>query len=227
MKKLISSLVLSLFAVSTIGNTVFASSEDTQYSTEILTEIEDVANNSRSIELIDVDELPEGTPIVNFDTVEDFEKALKELDEENKDLQVDVFEDTKYIFQSDQFITTFAGPLNDRITVFVKTSLNPLKAVTQPVRVTVDLKYTYTGSGSSKKFSNVSSVKSFSSGFPTDWVQTSHNRSYFNSNKGVKIKLFGYNVVGAVIKGQPIGAKIADEITFSYTLGGSKNIFAN
>lgn len=220
MKKLIFSLVLSLFAVSTIGNTVFA-------STEILTEIEDAANKSKSIELINVDELPKGTPFVNFDTVEDFEKALKELDEENKDVQVDVFEDTKYISQSDQFITTFAGPLNERLKVAVKKSLNPLKAVTQPVTVTVDFKYTYTGSGSSKKYSNVSGVKSFSSGFPTDWVQTAHNKSFINSNKGVKIKLFGYNVVGAVIQGQPIGAKVSDEITFSYTLGGNKTVFAN
>ena len=69
MKKLVYYLVLSLFTICAVGgNTAFAS------SSEILSDIEDISKESESLELIDVDELPKGTPFIYFNTVEDFEK---------------------------------------------------------------------------------------------------------------------------------------------------------
>lgn len=55
--------------------------------------------------------------------------------------------------------------------VLVKPSWNPLKSLGQskPVRVTVDIGYRYTGSGSNAKFSSISNVTSYSLGVPTDW----------------------------------------------------------
>lgn len=225
MKKIVLSLVLSLFVVITTGNTAFASSEVTKTSAEILSEIEAITENSESVELISVDELPEGTPFVNFDTVEDFEKAVKELDEENKNTQV---VHVNAYSLSDQIIPTMAAAktssTTDRLDVLVKSSWNALKALTQPTSVTVDLTYSYTGSGSNKAFSKIDKVKSFSFGFPTQWVQTDYNSSFYNSKKGVSMELLGHNVLGAVIAGQTIGTKVADEITFDYELGGIKKI---
>jgi len=222
MKKLIYSIAFFL-TLSTVGNTAFAS-EDIKPSEEMLTEIGDIANNSKSVELIDVDELPNGTPFIYFDTVEDFENAIKELDEENKNIQVEINKENSLLNQS---ISTMAATKSttDRLKVLLDKSINPLKNATQPVNVTVDLKYSYTGSGSTKQFSTITDIKSFSLGVPTDWVQTDYNKSYYNSKKSVKIELLGYNVLGVVIKGQPIGAKISDEIIFSYTLGGTKDLF--
>ncbi len=217
MKKLILSLFLSLFAVSAIGSTVFASSDVNEASKEILLKIELIANNSDYIDLIDINELPEGAPVINFDTVEDFEQAIKEIENE----------DTESSSLSTPLITTMAtSSTTDRLEVWVKPSSNPIKSATQPVTVTVDLSYRYNGSGSSKTFSSITGVSSFSLNVPTSWVQTGYNSFFYNFNKGVTVELLGYNVVGMVIGGQPIGAKISDEITFSYALGGSKTIFA-
>ena len=224
MKKLILSLFLSLFAVSAIGSTVFASPEVNEASKEILPKIESIANNSDYIDLIDINELPEGAPVINFDTVEDFEQAIKEL--ENEDTELNLYEDTESSSLSTPLITTMAtSSTTDRLEVWVKPSLNPIKSATQPVTVTVDLSYRYNGSGSSKTFSSITGVSSFSLAFPTIWVQTGYSSFFYNFNKGVTIELLGYNRLGIVIGEQPIGAQVKDEITFSYALGGSKTLF--
>lgn len=225
MKKLALSLAFSLFAVSAVGNTALASTEAVEPPVSILTEIESVANYSNSIELITVNELPVGTPIVNFDTVEDFEKAIKELDEDNNDTQL--VEDTEYISLSNKFITPMAATSStvDRLTVWVKPSANPLKSATQPVHLTVDLSYSYSGSGSTKTFSEIKDVSSFSLGIPTAWHQTNFDSSFYNFKKGVSMILYGYNYIGVSVGGQPVGAKIKDEVTFNYHIDGSKTVF--
>jgi len=231
MNKFIKKIALSTLLVGAIvlplqvSNLEKASaSEVTKHSAEVLSEIEAITNNSESVELISVDELPKGTPFVKFETIEDFEKAVKELDLENKTPQI-VNIDTEYMPLSNQMITKAAtSSTTDRLEVFIKKSWNALKAVTQPTTVTVDVKYSYTGYGSTKAFSSISNVTSFSLGFPTSWVQTDYNKSFYNFKKGVSLELLGYNVVGAVIAGQEIGAKVADEITFNYNIDGDKFI---
>ncbi|QTB23128.1 hypothetical protein J1907_03165 [Lysinibacillus sphaericus] len=228
MKKFALSLVLSLFAVGTLGNTAMASTEVIESPSKILSEVEEIANNSESIELINIDELPEGIPFVNFDTVEDFEKAVKEMDIEAT--QVTVNENTESITQSNQLMgarvaRAATSETTDRLRVLVKASWNPIKAATQPAWVDVDLKYTYTGSGSSKTFSELKKVTSFSLSFPTEWVQTEKNHSFYNFKKGISVELLGYNLLGAVIAGQPVGAKVKDEIKFNYVIDGSKELF--
>lgn len=225
MKKLTLTLALSLFAVSAVGNTALASTEAIESPVKILTEIESVANNSESIELINVNELPVGTPTVNFDTVEDFEKAVRELDDENKDPQL--VKATEDITLSNQLITPMAATSSttDRLTVWVKPSLNPIKSATQPASVTCDLKYSYTGSGSSKTFSEILNASSFSVGVPTSWVQVDFNKSFYSFKKGVSIELLGYNLVGVSVGGLEVGVQVRDEITFNYRIDGSKTVF--
>ncbi|MEQ6857251.1 hypothetical protein AAHH17_22610 [Lysinibacillus capsici] len=225
MRKLTLTLALSLFAVSAVGNTALASTEAIETPVKTLTEIESVANYSESIELINVNELPVGTPIVNFDTVEDFEKAVKELDEENKDSQF--VNESQDLTISNHFITTMAATSSttDRLTVYVKPSLNPIKSATQPSSVTCDLTYSYTGNGSSKTFSEILDVSSFSLGVPTSWVQTKANKSFYSFKKGVSIELLGYNLVGVSVGGLEVGVQVRDEITFNYRIDGSKTVF--
>lgn len=74
--------------------------------------------------------------------------------------------------------------------------------------------------GSTKAFSSIDKVTSFSLGVPTSWVQTDYNMNFYNFKRRVSLELLGYNRVGVKIAGQEIGAKVADEITFNYNIGG-------
>lgn len=223
MKKFALSFLSSLFALGLVGNTAFASTSYEEPSESILHEVEEIANESESLDLIDVDELPEGTPFVKFDTIEEFEQALKELDAENEANQ----DEGLKVIEAPQMdlITPYSTKTAaDVLKVMVKLSWNPLKSMTQPTSVTVNLGYKYTGSGTSKKFSSITKLTSYSLGFPTDWIQTSRSTSFYDSNKGVNVTINGYNLLGVEIAGQGVGAKVSDTLTFKYKLGGSKTV---
>lgn len=218
--KIVLSLLVAIFVLSFTGSSVLASSSSTtdSSSSEVLSEIEAIANDSDEIELVDADTLPKGTPAVNFDSIEEFEQAIKALEQERSEAVV-VEDDGIPLAQPGEF--SIMASRTDRLKVFVKPSWNPLKSIAQPTSITVDLNYSYSG----KKFTKINRVSSFSLGFPTDWIQTDVNKSFYSSKTGVSMELLGYHLVGANIKGQPIGAKVRDEITFKYKLGGTKTLY--
>lgn len=74
-KKLFLSLLVSMFIIGTFSTNVFASST-------IYDDLKGISDESEIFEIVSNDQLPEGTPIVEFDSVEDFEKALQELEQE-------------------------------------------------------------------------------------------------------------------------------------------------
>ncbi|MGG1594203.1 hypothetical protein [Terribacillus saccharophilus] len=215
--KIVLSLLVAVFVLCSTGNTVFASTSSTN-SSEVLSEIESLAHNSEEIELVDANTLPKGTPTINFESVEEFEQAVKALEQERTEA-VGVVDDGIPLMQPGEF--SIMASRTDRLKVFVKPSWNPLKSIAQPTSITVDLGYSYSG----KKFTKINKVTSFSLGFPTDWIQTSVNKSFYSSKTGVSMELLGYHLVGANIKGQPVGAKVRDEITFKYKLGGTKTLY--
>ncbi|MGR6899708.1 hypothetical protein [Rummeliibacillus sp. BSL5] len=234
---LVSSSVFSNTASATSENPI--SVDDTastsENSTATMNEIKDIANQTDSLELVDVTDLPENTPFINFDSIEDFQKAIADLEQEQKQEQETLMEELPEGLDSisssptsiaDRGITTFAASQSrtDVLKVTVKPSWNPLKSITQPATVTVNLTYNYKNGAFTNKKITKSNVKSHSFGVPTSWVQEDVNSSYYDSKKGVKLELIGYNVVGLAIKGQPVGAKIDDIITFKYKIGGSKTL---
>ncbi|MGG0386332.1 hypothetical protein ABEY69_25390 [Priestia filamentosa] len=221
--KVLLSTTLALGIFSTSSS--FVNAQSITEETTTLTEINKVAQSSDSLTPIDVSELPEGTEFVNFDTVEDFEKAVAELDKENKEnkdsiLQTEVLPSTNsYSSASDRLFTTAAAKTGSaRVSVLTKISLNPIKAAVQPTKITVDFTYSYTGSGTSKKFSKINKVSSYSLGFPSTWHQTTRTHSFYSSNKGVKMTLQGYHLLGVNIAGVPAGFRASDTYNFSYKL---------
>lgn len=222
--KVFISLLSVLLIVGSFSTSVFASdSEDTssQENAKILRSVEELVEDSDSVELIDVDELPEGAPVIEFETVEEFEKVLIDLEKENKENNTLITEENLIeSTESEPVIRALASTVKV-LTVIVKPSVNPLKQMTQPASITVDLGYSYSGG----KFTSINSVRSHSSGFPTNWKQTSYSRSYYDSNRGVNMTINGYNQLGVVIGGQPIGTRVNDQLTFKYKLGGSTRVF--
>ena len=106
MKKLVVSIIIALFAVTSLINTASATAEKGTSSTKVLSKLKGVVENSNHLEIVDLDKLPEGTPILQFDTVEDFEKALKDSKLQNTYNDVNnLTEETKPLNQ----ITTLAS----------------------------------------------------------------------------------------------------------------------
>lgn len=221
--KLILSLLSIIFVIGASSTTVFASNLETSVDHNTLTVVSDIVDQTESLELINVDELPVGTPFVEFDSIEEFEKAVTDLENENKEQFIESKEQFIGSNEPNTKINTLATTKSDTkvLTVMVNKSWNPLKASTQPASVTVDIGYSYTGSGTTKKFSSIKKVSSYSFGFPTDWIQTSYSSPFSISNTRAKITINGYNLLGASIGGQPIGMKVKDKLTFNFDLNKS------
>ncbi|MCY8275471.1 hypothetical protein, partial [Bacillus inaquosorum] len=73
-----------------------------------------------------------------------------------------------------------------------------------------------TGSGKSKKFKKITSIKSDSSSFPSSWHQSMSNSTFYDKNRGVKIHIKGSFLLGVNIGGQSVGAKFPDSYTKKY-----------
>jgi len=100
--------------------------------------------------------------------------------------------------------------------------MNPLKSITQPGSITVDLDYSYTGSGSNRSFTGINNISSHSLiNFPVGWNQTTYSYNIYNNNNTVNVTLHGYNVIGINVGGQSIGANINDTINFDYDINTS------
>lgn len=257
MKKTTFSLCTVLLTSSLIVNTGFAQtgettvsnevSEETPASSETLEKVEELANESESFDVISLDELPEGTPLLYFDTMEDFEKAIKELEEEQQTSETletaDVVESqglplssfaqktSNFSVQSDSLATaevSAAAAAKTTVTrqrVMWSATINPILTQVRPLYVTVDMKYTYTGTGSTRKFKNISSIKSTSPlTFPHDWKQTDFTKSFYNTNKAVTVKLIGHHLIGFSIGGQGVGARVSDTLKYKTPIGSTATV---
>ncbi len=202
-----------------------------------LAEIESVVEQSPNIDMTTTEELPAGTEFLNFDSIEEFKEFTEEWDTM---VELDSINEVITDYPTNDPVTTPIPPTPDptdnmsnpypgkysptgssvkngtsRIQ-WPPVSLNPLKSIILPLSWWIDFTYDYTGSGSSKKFSKIKIVKSASTGFPSGWHQSTYSTSFYDNNKGVKIKIQGYHLLGVNIAGQSIGAKFSDTATKSY-----------
>ncbi|MCY8009718.1 hypothetical protein MOJ76_15600 [Bacillus haynesii] len=169
------------------------------------------------------DKLPQGTPTVKFDSVEDFKKAVSEYEKaiKKRNNQVEEFFENPSETTSNKNTFTLAAAAKTktgtgRIMWFNSENLKWVFAVYMPHDMWIDFKYTYTGSGKSKKFKKITKIKSDSSNFPSSWHQTLSNHSFYDKNRGVKIHIKGYFLLGVNIAGQSAGFKIPDSYTKKY-----------
>lgn len=227
-KVILASLLSFIFVIGMLNNTNVSAGELTNITKPSIKSIKNVASETDTIEIIDADQLLKGTQFIDFDTIEEFEEFLKELEDyqENKQ-KVSVIE-LDPVSQIDDQLVTIASTKSDTkvLKVAVKPSLNPIKGLAQPPSITVDLGYRYTGSGSNRKFSSITKVSSYSFGIPTDWKQTSRKTSFSSNKKTVNVTLNGYHLLGIRVGGQAIGAKFSDSIRFKYTIGGKTNLIS-
>ncbi|QGS68702.1 hypothetical protein CV093_10160 [Oceanobacillus sp. 143] len=147
-------LFVAILVFSTFSSTAFASTSG--LSTSQLNKVKAIDGASESIELVDLSEVPKGAPMIEFETVEEFEKAIQELDKENQRADSVVYmEDTLGDFyeigsDDDELIVQGTGSTVKVFTVLTKPSFNWIMQQVQPTGITVDLEYSYSGSGSSR-----------------------------------------------------------------------------
>jgi hypothetical protein len=222
--KKVMALVFSIvFLLSLFSQTVFAS-EDVEDIEEIVSNITD------EVEIIDIDELPDGTPILHFATMEEFNEAMKQWNEfqESKIIEEKLYEDKTEI-QSRRLIShvepsPFAVTSSsvtvrngaDRIQWSSTERWDFFYKLYLPYNMYIDFTYTYSGLGSTRQFLTIKSVKSHSSGFPSTWHQTSYAANISSDKKSVSIKIQGYHLLGVKVGDQAVGAKFSDAYTKSF-----------
>jgi hypothetical protein len=190
-------------------------------NTQTAAEIQEYDEESTYFDRTNLSAVPVGTPVLNFDTVEEFEAAINQMEidtlaEQQAQLNEPAIIDEGTVNQSGT-ITTFATTYNGVKSIkWIPTSWNPLRQTILPFWMYIDFSFTYTGSGTSKKFSTIKSVKSYSTGFPTSWHQTQSVTNLYDSDKGVSITVVGYHLLGVAIAGQTIGARFSDSFTKKY-----------
>lgn len=137
----------SVFAFS---NTAYANSEtpttinDTtsvnpEKSKVTMNDIHNVVNQTDALELIDVKDLPEEAPFVEFDSLEEFQKAVTDLEEENNNTLISdelptgfntISSSSNSLASGESTTLAAAKSRTDVLIVLVKPSWNPLKSVT-------------------------------------------------------------------------------------------------
>lgn len=227
MKKLVSLLALSTVLLFSSFNTHAVASSQTDPKTT-KKELNDFSNQTDGLEIVDVDELPEGTPMIEFDNMDEFKKAVEELQlaqEINADIEEDVVSAN---LNSVPEFSTMAAAKNgtSRIKWNSAGRLDYVYKLWLPSSLWIDFTYTYTGTAlSSKKFTKIKTVKSGSNGVPSSWHQTTHAANISGNKKVATIKIQGYHLLGVKIGGQGVGAKFTDSYTKKYDITKKNQIW--
>lgn len=187
---------------------VSASENNVEKEKVVTQKVKDLTKGT-GIEVIDPSELPEGTEFVNFDTVEDFEKAVKEYKKFQN--QVDKFDPSARDGQANSEQNggkpTDIG-INATATGSIKWNAYQWWNPMSPLNMTINFNYSYYYSSGYKWFTGVSNINSYSSpGFPTNWVQTNKTGSVIDGKRTLQITIKGYHLFGASIGGVPFGYK--------------------
>lgn len=188
-------------------------------------ELSEFAEQTNSLEIVNIEEVPTDAPIISFDSVEDFQQAVNEMERdaliEETFAEEEIFAETT-VFEkpapSVRLLATATAVKNGsaRIT-WNPMSWNPLHQLILPTSMWIDFSYTYTGTGSTRKFTKITSIVASSNGTPSTWHKTTAPiSSFYDLNKGVSITIQGYHLLGVSIGGQPIGARFADTFTKKY-----------
>lgn len=181
-----------------------------------------ISSESSHVEIVKAEEVPEGVSSINFDSYEDFENAVRawEVDQLNREKEEgSLFSLGIVPSASPSFYAKAAASKSgtDRIKWSSAEELRWVYSLWLPQTMYIDFEYTYIGSGSTKKFSKITSVKSNSNGFPSSWHQTTSAKNISANKRSVSIKIQGYHLLGVNISGQSVGAKFSDSYNKKYS----------
>lgn len=218
---LYTALLLAAFFTS-FENHALASELDN--SEDLKKQVTDLFKDTDGINIIDINEVPKDTPIIEFDSIEEFEKSARAFQENIKN-EIDNNE----IFEiSDQNLIKYnsnISPMSQlrtnkvgRIKWHTAERWDYVYKLYMPSSMTIDLSFQTTGKGSTERISKINSIKSHSSGIKSSWTQTNSASNISKNNLSVSITIIGYHTVGISIKGFTLGANFDDSWTKTYKL---------
>lgn len=219
MKKTVLALLSATLVFSSFNIEALADSSSS--SETIKQELKEFDKQTSAVEIVEFSEVPQSAPVINFDSVEEFEKAIKEYEEAmNKDEAIEEFypevSETSFVPNDKMMLRAATKNGSARIKWHLAEYWEYVYKLYLPVSMWIDFTYSYTGSGSSKKFKKIHDIKSNSGAIPSSWYQTTATHNFYDKNRGVSIKIQGYFLLGVSIGGQPIGAKFPNSYTRKY-----------
>lgn len=223
MKKVLLSILSILFIFSTTNLTTYAESSNRNVSEQENEEIDsavlsDITDKYENLEVIDPSTLPKDSHYIEVENLEELDQLFSTIQDsfnESEEIEVTYDNSTDLTIPNTQPIMLAAASTKNgsaRIT-FIPWTVNPVHLVLLPLHMWIDFTYTYTGSGSTKKFSKIKVIKSNSNGVPSSWHQTTGISNLYDSKKGVEIKIQGYHLLGVKVGEQDIGYKFTGTYT--------------
>lgn len=217
MKKIFILLVLSLTLIFNLSSPLaLATSEENVERDAIVEQLEDVVKRHKNLEMISIEELPEGTPIVSFDSVEEFEKALTEVEENKKLIDEEVIEINDELIENIPFANSLMATKSGSDEIkWHEHTWNPLN-FKYDTDLWIHFNYKYTGSKSNRNFVSVSNITSGNGGFPMPWTQTTSSYNIINDKKAIEITILGYFTLGVKFGQYDAGFRFTDSFTKRY-----------
>ncbi|WP_226530858.1 hypothetical protein [Metabacillus niabensis] len=236
MKKFCFSLLTAVFLFSSINlSSVFASTEEGVKAEEQLTpeqlqiqkELKELeSSDSVDFELIPSEEVPESTEIINFDSVEEFEKYVQEINQEEQTFEETIQVNPTVPSLSKTTMSTMAAASTYNGDHVIKwwAPFSGFGMTGLACWKNIAFNYKYKFVSGKPQFTSVSNIKSYYTGLQigVSWIQTTNGSASIikknTTNDTAKISVKGYSLLGFQVKGFSVGAKIGNTWTGSLTL---------
>lgn len=225
MKKILFSILsLVLFATVLPVVSVKAHFEDVDSVRE---EVLDLSSEVEGIEIIDSNQVPRGAHELSFNSIEDFEEFLKEIEIHQENIHNGKVKLNNNEVLGRLNIDNLYMPTRSTVRNGVHT-LNFISVgffkIWRPSYMNITVEYEYNhhnGRGAtSKQFVSIKKISSYSNDVLRSWTQTGSATNIARNKKSVDIDINGYHTLGLNIKGFPLGANINDSYSQTYTLPG-------
>lgn len=193
---------------------VSASGQGQVKKEEVTQKVKEIIKQDTNVEIIDPSELPEGIPMLNFDTVEDFEKYVKEhgsnMDNNHEKFDPKMNEKDAGTHPENGGKPTDFSALSSSIGLIRWADWNWWETS----MMVMTFNYSYYSAGGYNYFSGVSNIKSGSENIsPVNWNQTNSSSMIMDGSRTLQLKISGYHLFGANIAGFPLGFRAYESYT--------------
>lgn len=209
MKKF-STLLLSIALVFGLSLPQVSAAEKVNEET-FLKQVKEVTKDT-GLELVNPSEISEGAPYLEFKSIEQFEKAIKD----NMRLKNDknhLRQQERDIFESHPIDPNNVSTYTAGIGSITWDDHDLWWTSTATMRINFNYDY-YLTSSSQKRFTGASNINSFASRISSSgWIQTNSANNIIDGSRTIEISINGYHEFKVSISGNPVGFRYFKDYT--------------